>query len=106
MQLPIASLHSPTLTDPPPRFVPGQILYTPGALEAMESAGCMPIDLLIRHLAGDWGNVDAEDAATNDEALRCGFRLVSSYEIALSVTIWLITAADRSATTFLLPEEY
>lgn len=88
------------------RFTPGRIASTPGALAAMEAAGCLPLNLLNRHLSGDWGDVDAEDAATNDEALRCRLRLLSAYEIGPDTTIWLITEADRSVTTFLLPEEY
>ena len=100
LQLPHASAQ------PQPRFTPGQIASTPGALTAMEAAGYLLLNLLTRHLSGDWGNVDAEDAATNDEALRCGLRLLSAYDIGPDTTIWLITEADRSITTFLLPEEY
>ena len=88
------------------KFRPGQIVSTPGALEAMEEHQCSPLTLLARHLSGDWGTVCAEDAASNEEALQCGLRVLSSYEIAPKVTIWLITEADRSVTTFLRPSEY
>ncbi len=88
------------------KFRPGQIVSTPGALEAMEEHQCSPLTLLARHLSGDWGTVCAEDAASNEEALQCGLRVLSSYEIAPKVTIWVITEADRSVTTFLRPSEY
>ncbi len=88
------------------KFRSGQIVSTPGALEAMEEHQCSPLTLLARHLSGDWGTVCAEDAASNEEALQCGLRVLSSYEIAPKVTIWLITEADRSVTTFLRPSEY
>lgn len=88
------------------RFRAGQIVSTPGALEAMEEHHCSPLTLLARHLSGDWGTVCAEDVAANEAALQYGSRVLSSYEIAPKVTIWLITEADRSATTFLLPSEY
>lgn len=87
-------------------FVPGEIVSTPGALAVLKEHDCLPIRLLARHLCGDWGCIDAEDAAANEEALRCGDRLLSSYEIAPDTVIWLITEADRSVTTLLLPEEY
>lgn len=90
----------------PQKFSPGQIVSTPAALVAMESADCLPIRLLARHLSGDWGLVCPEDAALNDAALLAGDRLLSVYEIAPEVRVWVITEADRSVTTLLLPEEY
>jgi len=97
---------NPSANQSGPRFSPGQIVSTPGALEALEAHGVPPLSLLARHLCGDWGSVCAEDAHTNEEALRYGYRVLSSYEIAPKVTIWIITEADRSVTTFLLPSEY
>ncbi len=69
---------------------------------------------LSRHVRGDWGVVCAEDRKSNFEALRGGFRIFSAYPIDPEEpckgfgdnTLWIITEADRSATTFLLPEEY
>ena len=89
----------------------GQIVATPGALAALAAAETVPSSLLRRHLAHDWGDLDAHDRAANDTALRDGSRLLSAYTIAQGVTLWIITeAADddghRSATTLLLPEEY
>ena len=87
-------------------FPLGQIVATPGALEVLAEAGKEPAELLDRHAAGFWGDVCEEDWRANEEALRRGWRLLSSYKLAGGETIWLITEADRSATTILRPEEY
>ncbi len=87
-------------------FEPGQVVATPGAIEAMQANRCMSLDLLVRHLSGDWGDVVKEDADANQSALEYGDRILSSYLLADGTKIWLITEADRSVTTFLLPEEY
>ncbi len=87
-------------------FPPGQVVTTPGALQAMEDAGNSPYGFLQRHLRGDWGDVCDDDRKENDLSVEQGFRILSSYKTAKGKTIWLITEADRSATTFLLPEEY
>ena len=84
----------------------GRTLATPGALRALEEAGQTPDEFLARHEAGDWGEVSPEDWAENDLSVREGFRLLSAYTLKTGVTIWIITEADRSATTILLPEEY
>ena len=64
-----------------PLFKPGRILGTPGAIEALEQSGQSVWELLTRHLAGDWGVVDAHDKAANDEALKDGSRLLSAYRL-------------------------
>ena len=87
-------------------FRPGSIVATPGAIEAMENNNVLSLDLLSRHLCGDWGVIPKEDAKANQDALKYGDRILSSYLITDSIRIWLITEADRSCTTFLLPEEY
>ncbi len=74
-----------------PKFSPGQIVATPAALAAMEEHQCQPLSLLARHLAGDWGLVPVEDAQLNDQAVKTGGRLLSSYLIGPEVRIWLIT---------------
>lgn len=89
-----------------PKFSPGQIVATPGALAAMEEHRCQPLTLLARHLAGDWGVLPAEDAQLNDKALKSDGRLLSSYPLGGDTRIWVITEWDRSVTTFLLPSEY
>jgi hypothetical protein len=84
----------------------GQIVATPGALAALERANQTPAEFLCRHLSGDWGALDAHDVAENEYSLAHGFRLLSSYRTTAGETLWIITEADRSATTLLLPEEY
>jgi hypothetical protein len=90
----------------------GHIVSTPGALQA-----CSPDRLrqcLTLHIRGEWGVVSAEDRKANFEALFNGMRILSAYPIDPGKpckgfgenTLWIITEADRSATTFLLPEEY
>ena len=88
------------------KFDPGHIVATPGALDAMASSGDDPRDFLCRHLDGDWGDVDEHDRQENELSVQHGWRLLSAYRLSDGTRIWIITEADRSATTFLLPEEY
>ena len=89
-----------------PKFSLGQVVATPGALEALKESGQTPFDFLSKHLTGDWGIVDAEDKQANDDALIHGERLLSAYLTTQGVKLWVITEADRSSTCLLLPEEY
>jgi hypothetical protein len=89
-----------------PKFSLGQVVATPGALAALQEAQDSFWSYLQRHSNGDWGEVNAEDAAENELSLRDGFRLLSAYTISSGIKIWMITERDRSATTILLPEEY
>lgn len=89
-----------------PLFSLGQIVATPGALDALAKSNQNPTEFLKRHVQGDWGNVCREDARLNDEAVKEGTRLLSAYATATGTRIWIITEADRSSTTILLPEEY
>lgn len=89
-----------------PRFAPGRIYATPGAVAALQEAGHHPGEFLARHLVGDWGDVCPDDVGCNEQSLADGTRLLSVYHTRLGGTIWLITEWDRSASTFLLPEEY
>jgi len=89
-----------------PKFSLGQVIATPGALAAIQEAQDSPWIYLRRHSEGDWGEVNAEDAAENEQSLRDGFRLLFAYRITSGIKIWVITERDRSATTILLPEEY
>jgi hypothetical protein len=88
------------------RFSPGQTLITPGAIKALAQAEQHPGDFLSRHLQGDWGELCEEDKQTNQEALEQDLRLLSAYRTTGGSRLWIITEADRSATTILLPEEY
>ncbi|HOZ48669.1 MAG TPA: hypothetical protein PLO37_15615 [Candidatus Hydrogenedentes bacterium] len=95
-----------------PRFDLGQVVATPGALEAFARNGTDGLELLKRHAQGDWGELCDEDKAANDAALTTGARLLSAYHLPDGTKLWLITDAEiddqhhRQATTFLLPEEY
>ena len=88
------------------KFEPGQIVATPGALEAFRASGDDPLAYLARHLAGDWGDLSAGDKQENELSLREGFRILSAYTLNTGVMIWVITEADRSSTGILLPSEY
>lgn len=92
-------------------FKLGQVVATPGALAALEKAEQSPWEFLSRHIVGDWGDLDDEDKALNDEAVKDGSRILSAYFLKDGTKVWVITdAADddgqRAATTILLPEEY
>lgn len=87
-----------------PRFALGQTVITPGALEALSSTAIKTA--LERHSQGDWGEVCDEDRQLNDRALEAGSRLLSVYRNGHDIKFWIITEADRSATTILLPSEY
>jgi len=89
-----------------PKFPLGRIVATPGALAALERANQTPLEFLARHATGDWGEVCDGDKKLNDEALIQGERMLSSYSTGKGEKVWVITEADRSATTLLLPEEY
>lgn len=84
----------------------GQVAITSGARDALTACGQEARSFLLRHLRGDWGDVTPRDQAANDRALRDGDRLLSAYTVGDGVTLWIITEADRSATTLLLPNEY
>ncbi len=88
------------------RFPLGQLVATPGALEVLQKSGQSPADFLDRHSKGDWGEVCDEDKQANEDALVQGTRLLSAYRTQRGKRLWIITEADRSATTVLLPEEY
>jgi hypothetical protein len=89
-----------------PLFPPGRLVATPGALALLERVNKSPLEFLSRHLRGDWGDLCQEDKTENELSLKYGLRLVSSYPITDTEKLWVITEADRSVTTLLLPEEY
>lgn len=86
------------------RFPTGQLLSTPGVLREIGVEEMMAA--FYRHSMGDWGDVCPEDWRSNDHAIRHGLRLLSAYHSKSGQKFWIITEADRSATTILLPEEY
>ena len=87
-----------------PKFPIGKLVITPNALESIE-----PFEVtaaLARHAAGDWGECGREDWRENELSLKEGFRLLSVYHSEKGGKFWVITEADRSATTVLMPEDY
>jgi hypothetical protein len=93
------------------KFPLGQVVATPGALEALAEAGQAPDFFLAKHASGDWGEVGDSDKRLNDDALVNGERLLSAYRTLKGVRIWIITEAtdddgNRACTTLLTPQEY
>ena len=88
-----------------PLFELGRVVSTPAALNLLGRQALTPYAYLARHASGDWGIVCPEDIRMNDLAMRQGGRILSCYPVSGS-RLWIITEADRSATTLLLPEEY
>lgn len=87
-------------------FRPGQTVMTRGCLAAFEASGDDPLAFLIKHLSGDWGDVDVDDGFANDMSVLRGERILSAYTMSNGTRFWIITERDRSYSTFLLPEEY
>ncbi len=85
---------------------PGVVVMTLGVQEVLATTGEAVESFLQRHLSGDWGDVDPIDKQANNAALLHNERLLSVYHLADQTTIWIITEADRSSTTILLPSEY
>lgn len=89
-----------------PKFSLGELVATPAALDALRESGEEATVYIARHAQGDWGVMDREDQDRNDEAVHDGTRIFSAYILQSGVRIWIITEADRSATTVLLPDDY
>mgnify|MGYP000163561286 CR=1 FL=1 len=88
----------------PDLFPLGSLVITRGALDVLHRPD---VDAsLMRHRAGDWGDLCAEDVEANKAALAQGLRVLSVYHDRSGTKFWIITEADRSVTTILLPEEY
>ncbi len=87
-------------------FPAGHFVATRGALALLEQVDKSPLEFLSRHLRGDWGDLCQEDRTENVLSLKYGFRLLSSYQVTDTEKVWIVTEADRSVTTLLLPAEY
>lgn len=89
-------------------FALGHLSMTRGVAESLSPLSVMLA--LARHVRGDWGDLDSEDKQANNLALLDGTRLLSCYSLpdidGKSTRVYVITEADRSATTVMLPEEY
>ena len=87
----------------------GRLLMTRGVNDLVaedEAFAKFVMSSLTRHRRGDWGNLTDEDIQENELSLKAGYRLLSSYVVEGLPKIWIITEADRSATTILFPDEY
>lgn len=82
----------------------GRIVATPNALQSIPNEDVLKA--IQRHQAGDWGSLDSEDRNSNDRALASGGRIFSAYNAGNGTKFWIITEADRSVTTVLLPMDY
>jgi hypothetical protein len=103
--------HAVPVTEEPstasePLFPLGRTLATPGALRALAANGTSGFELLARHASGDWGELSEADGRENDFSVSRRLRILSAYRLPDGTKLWIITEADRSATTFLLPQEY
>src|SRR5687767_9780434 len=96
-----AETQAPQAKIPIALFHLGRIISTSNGLSKLDNADIR--GALERHHAGDWGEVEESDRHANDRALQQGGRLFSSYRSGRGVKFWIITEADRSATTVLLP---
>ncbi|MEQ6475563.1 type I restriction endonuclease subunit M [Comamonas sp. wu1-DMT] len=115
-----AAARRMTLMSNAPRFSLGQLVATPGAMELLEQTGFSALALISCHSQGSWGDCCDEDKETNELAIRQGMRVMSVYRLVDAETLlqtpldkrsslptlWIITEADRSVTTLLLPSEY
>jgi hypothetical protein len=86
------------------RFSLGRVVITPNALERLNSTDAT--SSLWRHACGDWGDLGPEDVQENELSLKEGFRLFSVFKDRSGTKFYIITEADRSVTTILLPENY
>jgi hypothetical protein len=92
------------MTTLPLLFDLGNIYQTPGVLEAVPTEDVM--QALARHQTGDWGELSLEDKEENESSIGFRSRILSAYRAQTGEKFWIITEADRSATTVLLPSEY
>lgn len=99
-------MNLPSIHRAGPRFKLGRILATPAAIEAIAEARVSIVDLLIRHMRGDWGELAESDRQQNELSVDTGLRLLSSYVLPNGQTVWVMTECDRSATSILLPGDY
>lgn len=91
---------------PPVKIELGRLVATPAALLMMQANSQAPFEFIDRHRRGDWGEVDATDKRSNDNAIALGARILSVYRLRDRTRIWVITESDRSSTCVLLPDDY
>lgn len=93
-----------TINQQPRKFPLGMLVQTPGSRDVLDVRDVRIA--LARHERCDWGDCCPDDIAANNDALNTGGRLLSAYTDRMGIWLWIITEADRSATTVLLPDEY
>ena len=86
------------------KFSPGELVITPGCLRAFHDSGDRSIPYLVRHVSGDWGDLDPEDRQANEYALRHHLRLLSAYHLSKGIEIWVITAHTSVPVTSESPD--
>ena len=106
MQTDVTTADNSTATKGVNRFQLGQVLLTPGAIEALGEAGQMPHEFLRRHQSGDWGDLCEADKRENEFSINRALRILSKYHTAKGAALYVITEADRTVTTILRPAEY
>jgi hypothetical protein len=106
MQTNFSSTNTETTTRKAVRFALGQIVATQGALDAIDEAGQLPQEFIQRHSRLEQGELSNEDYKENLFSVDRPLRIFSAYRTKLGEKLWVITEADRSATTILLPSEY
>lgn len=89
-----------------PLLTVGRVIVTAGAFRLLGENQRSFLKFLQRHRYGDWGDLEHEDKEINNHALLSGERILSSYNITEVDRLWIITEADRSITTILVPDEY
>ena len=89
-----------------PLFPLGHVCATPAAMDLMEQLSLSPLEFIVRHVFGDWGQVCQDDREANQAALQNGTRLLSAYEVSDGQRLWVLTEADRSVTTLMCPSDY
>lgn len=94
------------------KFELGQCVATPGALEILQAAEISPLQLLARHVTGDWGNLSQGDMEANELALQDGSRIFSAYDLpGQDQKVWVITESEndngyRASTCIMRADEY
>lgn len=96
----------PRLPRAPAMFDLGSVVATPGAVATLDRNETHAMELVTRHAQGFWGDLCPEDRLENERALEHGGRIFSAYTLPDEERVWVITEADRSVTTLLLPGEY
>lgn len=98
-------MNTPDRPFPMVRFEPGEIIITEGANFSLAIRNRHPVQLLARHVEGDWGKLDEHDVMENEQSADQGGRIFSRYVVD-DQPFYVITEANRSVTTILLPDEY